>query len=80
MAPSLEELRQEIRAFAAARDWEKYHDPKNLTIKLGKDATTKKDLKGAEITITFTDDNTFSVKDPFAKDPKKAQTLFFKRM
>jgi hypothetical protein len=51
-----------------------------LTIKLGKDATTKKDLKGAEITITFTDDNTFSVKDPFAKDPKKAQTLFFKRM
>ncbi len=55
-------------------------DPNNLTIKLGKDATTKKDLKGAEITITFTDDNTFSVKDPFAKDPKKAQTLFFKRM
>ncbi|MEP7125232.1 MAG: hypothetical protein ABJE95_30155 [Byssovorax sp.] len=55
-------------------------DPNNLTIKLGKDATTKKDLKGAEITITFTDDNTFSLKDPFAKDPKKAQTLFFKRM
>jgi LysM repeat protein len=51
-----------------------------LTIKLGKDATTKKDLKNAEITITFTDDNTFSVKDPFAKDPKKAQTLFFKRL
>ena len=34
MAPSLEELRQEIRAFAAARDWEKYHDPKNLTMLL----------------------------------------------
>ncbi len=55
-------------------------DSSTLTIKLGKDATTKKDLKGAEITITFTDDNTFSVKDPFAKDPKKAQTLFFKRL
>lgn len=55
-------------------------DPSTLTIKLGKDETAKKDLKGAEITITFTDDNTFSVKDPFAKDPKKAQTLFFKRL
>ncbi len=46
---------------------------------LGKDETAKKDLKGAEITITFIDDNTFSLKDPFAKDPKKAQTLVFKR-
>lgn len=55
-------------------------DPNNLTIKLGKDETAKKDLKGAEITITFTDDNTFSLKDPTAKDPKKAQTLFFKRL
>lgn len=54
-------------------------DPSVLTIKLGKDEATKKDLKGAEITITFSDDNTFSVKDPFAKDPKKAQTLVFKR-
>jgi hypothetical protein len=55
-------------------------DPNNLTIKLGKDEASKKDLKGAEITITFTDDNTFSLKDPTAKDPKKAQTLFFKRL
>ena len=55
-------------------------EPSALTIKLNKDETTKKDLKGAELTITFTDDNTFSVKDPFAKDPKKAQTLFFKRL
>lgn len=54
-------------------------EPSALTIKLGKDETAKKDLKGAEITITFIDDNTFSVKDPFAKDPKKAQTLVFKR-
>jgi hypothetical protein len=54
-------------------------DPNVLVIKLGKDETTKKDLKGAEITITFSDDNTFSAKDPFAKDPKKAQTLVFKR-
>ncbi len=50
-----------------------------LTLKLGQDSTAKKDLKGAEITITFTDDNTFSLKDPFAKDPTKAQTLVFKR-
>jgi hypothetical protein len=56
------------------------NDPNTLTIKLGKDEATKKDLKGAEITVTFTDDNTFTLKDPFAKDPKKAQTLVFKRM
>ncbi len=54
-------------------------EPSMLMLKLGQDATTKKDLKGAEITITFIDDNTFSVKDAFAKDPKKAQTLVFKR-
>ena len=50
-----------------------------ITLKLGQDSTAKKDLKGAEISITFTDDNTFSLKDPFAKDPTKAQTLVFKR-
>jgi hypothetical protein len=54
-------------------------DPANLTIKLGKDEATKKDLKGAEVTITFADDNSFSMKDPTAKDPKKALTLVFKR-
>jgi type IV secretory pathway VirB10-like protein len=54
-------------------------DDKTLTIKLGNDETAKKDLKGAELTITFTDDNTFEFKDPYAKDPKKAQTLVFKR-
>jgi hypothetical protein len=54
-------------------------DDKTLTIKLGLDETTKKDLKGAEVTITFTDDNTFEVADPWAKDPKKAQKLVFKR-
>lgn len=61
--------------FEVAKD-----EPNALTIKLNKDETAKKDLKGAELTITFTDDNTFSVKDPFAKDPKKAQVLFFKRL
>ena len=52
----------------------------SLTLKLGQDSTAKKDLKGAEITVTFIDDNTFSLKDPFAKDPTKAQTLVFKRL
>ena len=33
-APSLEELRERIRAFSAAREWDKYHDPKNLTMLL----------------------------------------------
>jgi len=54
-------------------------DDKTLTIKLGQDETAKKDLKGLEVSITFTDDNTFELKDPWAKDPKKAQTLVFKR-
>lgn len=60
--------------FTVAKD-----DASSLTIKLGKDEATKKDLKDAELTITFSDDDTFSVKDPFAKDPKKAQVLVFKR-
>lgn len=50
-------------------------DPNTLVIKLGKDG--KKDLKGLEVTITFKDDNTFEMKDPFAK--KDAQVLVFKR-
>jgi hypothetical protein len=54
-------------------------DATTLAIKLGKDDVSKKDSKGAELTITFTDDNTFTVKDPAAKDPKTAKTLVFKR-
>lgn len=50
-------------------------DPNALTIKLGKDG--KKDLKGQEVSITFKDDNTFEMKDPFSK--KDAKTLVFKR-
>ena len=30
----LEELTQELRAFASARDWEQYHLPKNLILAL----------------------------------------------
>ena len=54
-------------------------EPGSVAIKLGKDEATKKDLKDAEIVITFKDDDTFTVKDPYAKDPKKAQVLVFKR-
>ncbi len=52
-------------------------DVNTVTIKLMKDG--KADLKGREVAITFTDDDTFSMTDPFAKDPKKAQVLVFKR-
>ena len=34
----LEELTEEIRAFAQARDWEQYHTPKNLTMALAGEA------------------------------------------
>jgi len=52
-----------------------------LSIKWGKDAKGKdvKGMTGSTCDITFTDDNTFSMKDCFAKDPKKAQTLVYKR-
>ena len=49
-------------------------DENNLTLTLGKDG--KKDMKGAELGITFKDDNTFEMKDPFAKKPT---TLVFKK-
>lgn len=52
-------------------------DPGTVTIKLMKDG--KADLKGREVAITFSDDDTFTMMDPFAKDPKKAQKLVFKR-
>lgn len=52
-------------------------DTGSVTIKLMKDGKT--DLKGREVAITFSDDDTFSMVDPFAKDPKKAQKLVFKR-
>jgi len=31
---SLDELRQRLRAFAAERDWEQFHSPKNLAMAL----------------------------------------------
>lgn len=33
-AVDIEELRSELRAFAAARDWERFHTPKNLAMAL----------------------------------------------
>jgi plastocyanin len=52
-------------------------DPKTVTLKLGKDG--KKDLKGQEVAITFTDDDTFEMVDPFPKGKAKALKLVFKR-
>lgn len=34
MTDSLHDLRERTRAFAAARDWEQYHTPKNLAMAL----------------------------------------------
>lgn len=34
MSDSLTDLRERTRAFAAARDWEQYHTPKNLAMAL----------------------------------------------
>jgi len=36
--PSLEELRDRLRAFAAERDWERFHTPKNLTAAIAGEA------------------------------------------
>jgi dCTP diphosphatase len=35
---SLEELRDELRAFVAARDWQQFHDPKNLAMLVASEA------------------------------------------
>lgn len=53
----------------------KADDPTNLTLKFKTDG--KKNLKDKEVAVTFKDDNTFEMADPFAaKDPKK---LVFKK-
>jgi hypothetical protein len=53
-------------------------DPSNLTIRFLKDG--KKDIKPpVEVAVSFTDDNTFSFKDPFAKKKDTALTLVFKK-
>ena len=56
---------------------EKGDDPTNLTLKLGKDG--KKDLKGQELSVTFKDDNSFEMVDPFPAKGKTAAKLVFKR-
>jgi dCTP diphosphatase len=38
MADRLDNLMNELRAFAAERDWEQFHDPKNLAMLLGSEA------------------------------------------
>jgi NTP pyrophosphatase (non-canonical NTP hydrolase) len=35
---ALEELRAELRAFVAARDWHQFHDPKNLAMLVASEA------------------------------------------
>jgi len=34
----LDELRAELRAFVAARDWQQFHDPKNLAMLVASEA------------------------------------------
>lgn len=36
--PSLDDLSQELAAFARARDWEQFHSPKNLSMALAAEA------------------------------------------
>ncbi len=53
-------------------------DPGSFTMTISADG--KKALKTPlDVTVTFTDDNTFNLKDPSAKDATKAPTLVFKR-
>lgn len=37
-SPSLKELRDRLRVFAAERDWERFHTPKNLTAAIAAEA------------------------------------------
>ncbi len=45
MATPLETLRDQLRAFASARDWEQFHSPKNLSMALS--------VEAAELLETF---------------------------
>ena len=36
--PTLEHLRERIKAFAAERDWDQFHNPKNLAMALASEA------------------------------------------
>jgi plastocyanin len=56
-------------------DVPKSDDANSVTIKLLKDGKT--DLKGKDLAISFSDDDTFSFTDPFAK--KDGKKLVFKR-
>lgn len=38
MTSSLEEVREDIRAFVRERDWEQFHDPKNLAMAVASEA------------------------------------------
>lgn len=38
MSANLHELRERLRAFVDARDWEQFHSPKNLAMALGVEA------------------------------------------
>jgi NTP pyrophosphatase (non-canonical NTP hydrolase) len=37
-SPSLEQLRERVAAFAAERDWDQFHNPKNLAMALAGEA------------------------------------------
>jgi hypothetical protein len=53
-------------------------EPGSVTVKFVQD-NKKAIKKPVEVVINFTDDNTFSFKDPFSKKPDSAPTLVFKR-
>lgn len=55
----------------------KADDPTSLTLKLLKDGKT--DLKGREVAVTFKDDNSFEMVDPFPKAKATPIKLMFKR-
>lgn len=38
MTPSLDDLRQRLQQFIAERDWQQFHDPKNLSMALAGEA------------------------------------------
>jgi dCTP diphosphatase len=66
---SLDQLRDELRVFCAARDWHRYHTPKNLVMALSVEAAELVEhfqWATAEESLALSDDKRSAVADEIA--------------
>jgi NTP pyrophosphatase (non-canonical NTP hydrolase) len=80
----LDEIRQDLRAFVAERDWEQFHDPKNLAMAVvseaGELAAEYRWIDNAEADTWSRDPENRSRVEREAADVAIALLLFFDRI